>query len=77
MLDEGTWGREPEVVTFSELYNLTVNIYERFASQTPDNRYVAEDNAPEIIYFIEMKITMILFLWRILINMLGHLKVLK
>ena len=33
------------------LYNATVNIYERFTSQTPDNRYVAGDNAPEINLF--------------------------
>ena len=51
MLDEGTWGGEPEVVAFSELYNVTVNIYERFTSQTPDNRYVAGINAPEINLF--------------------------
>ena len=51
MLDEGTLREEPEVVAFSELYNVTVNIYERFASQTPDNRYVEGDNAPEINLF--------------------------
>ena len=51
MLDEGTWGGEPEVVAFSELYNVTVNIYERFTSQTPDNRYVAGINSPEINLF--------------------------
>ena len=51
MLDEGIWGGEPEVVAFSELYNVTVNIYERFTSQTPDNRYVAGIKAPEISLF--------------------------
>ena len=51
MLDQGVRGAEPEVVTFSELYNVTVNIYERFKSQTPDNRYVAGDNLPEINLF--------------------------
>ena len=30
MLDEGIWREEPEVVLFSELYNVTVNIYEWF-----------------------------------------------
>ena len=48
MLDEGTWGRESEVVAFSEFYNVTVNIYVRLTSQTPDNRYIVGDNAPEI-----------------------------
>ena len=50
MFDEGTWEGESEVVAFSELYNVTVNIYERLISQTPDNRYVAGVNVPEIIY---------------------------
>ena len=51
MLDEGAYGENPEIVAFSELYNAIVNIYERFISQTPDNRYVAGDNAPEINLF--------------------------
>ena len=45
ILGEGTWGGEPEVVSFSELFNVAVNIYERFTMQTPDNRYEAGDNA--------------------------------
>ena len=41
MLDEGTWWGEYRVVAFSELNNVTVNIYERLTLQTPDNKYVA------------------------------------
>ena len=37
-------GGEPEVVIFSELYNVTVNIYEILTSQTDDNRYIAGVN---------------------------------
>ena len=44
-------GGESEVVAFSEFYNVTLNIYERFTSQTLDNRYVAGDNTPEINLF--------------------------
>ena len=51
MLDEGIREEEPEVVAFSELDNVTVNIYERFTSQTSDNRYVTGDNSPDIILF--------------------------
>ena len=50
MLNEDRWG-EPEVVAFSELDYVTVNIYESFTSQTLGNRYVAEDNSPEINLF--------------------------
>ena len=41
-------GGEPEVVAFPELYNVTINIYERLTSQTSVNRYVAVVNASEI-----------------------------
>ena len=41
-------GGEPEVVAFPELYNVTINIYERLKSQTSVNRYVAVVNASEI-----------------------------
>ena len=77
MLDEGTWGREPEVVTLSELYNLTINIYERFTSQTHDNKCVAGDNAPEINLFYRNGNHYDSLFWEVLIKIFGHLKELK
>ena len=47
------------------LYNETVNIYERFTSQTPDNRSVVVDKPLKINLFYRNEITMILFLWEI------------
>ena len=51
MLDEDTWGRESGVVAFFELFHVTVNIYERFTSQTSNNRNAAGVDASELNLF--------------------------
>ena len=52
ILDEGTWGGEPEVAAFSELYNVTVNIYEGFTSQTRDMLVIADGFHHFILLFL-------------------------
>ena len=74
ILDEGTWGSDLEVVTFSELYNVTVNIYEIFTSQTPDNWYVARDNALDINLFYRNGVHFDSLLWAILIKIFISIK---
>ena len=69
--------RRIEVFAFSEFYNVTVNTYVRFISQTPHNRYVAGDNAPKIILFYRNGNHYYSLLWEILIKIFGHLKDLK
>ena len=35
MLEDGEWGDEPEIVVFSELYNVNVTIYDAMISSIP------------------------------------------
>ena len=35
MLEDGEWGGEPEIVTFSELYNVNVTVYDAMTSSIP------------------------------------------
>ena len=50
MLDESTRDENLKLSHFLN-YNATVIIYESFTPKTPDNRYVAGDNEPEINLF--------------------------
>ena len=35
MLEDGEWGGEPEIVVFSELYNVNVTVYDAMTSSIP------------------------------------------
>ena len=42
MLEDGEWGGEPEIVAFSELYNVNIHIFYAMASPIP--YFIAENN---------------------------------
>ena len=41
MLEDGEWGGEPEIVAFSELYNVNITVYDAMISSIP---YLATEN---------------------------------
>ena len=65
------------IFLFSELYNETFNIYYRFISQSPENRYVEGENAAAINLFYRIDNLSDSLFVKILINILGHIKELK
>ena len=42
MLEGGEWGGESEIVTFYELYNVNIHVFDAMTSSTPD--LIAENN---------------------------------
>ena len=43
MLEDGEWGGEPEIVAFSELYNVNIHVFDAMTSSTP--YFIAENNS--------------------------------
>ena len=41
MLEDGEWGGEPEIVEFSELYNVNIHVFDAMASS---NSYLIAEN---------------------------------
>ena len=51
MLEDGEWGVEPEIVAFSELYNVNIHVFEAMTSPIP--YLIAENNTfTHIIYLL-------------------------